>query len=414
MGLVWSWALIWIIRRLRQRRPDFKIGLPVANGVLLRLLVVGAINATGSLQSQLRGGDEQTFLFRAHELISTGASFLPHGMYQLQTVVFALQLKLGDLSTTALRVTQIGIATLGIILLVASVYDLAGPRAARLAAWLLAFEPASLFFNSEIHKEPLMTLASGLVVFGCTKMWKRYDLTGVLLAGVGGLIAVETRAYAGWFLVGAAVLVFLHAALRRLDRPGRALPVVYAVSLALFLAAPTLLNVTSNQSLQTLQRAQTFTTQLEVAGGTGSDNLADESVDFSSRGAVFRNLPRRLFDLIFKPYPWQVHDTSQRLGAVASIIALVGLALLLRYAWRNRGRVLGLTAPILYPLLFLLVAYSLSAGNAGTGFRYRTHLVVLGAAMLVVLREHAQRALAERREPAFARRDPEPLGSAVL
>ena len=49
------------------------------------------------------------------------------------------------------------------------------------------------------------------------------------------------------------------------------------------------------------------------------------------------------------------------------------------------------TAPILYPLVFLSVAYSLSAGNAGTGFRYRTHLVVLGVAMLVVLREHVRR-----------------------
>jgi hypothetical protein len=36
--------------------------------------------------------------------------------------------------------------------------------------------------------------------------------------------------------------------------------------------------------------------------------------------------------------------------------------------------------------MFLLVAYSLSAGNAGTGFRYRTHIVTLSLAMLIVLR----------------------------
>jgi hypothetical protein len=43
------------------------------------------------------------------------------------------------------------------------------------------------------------------------------------------------------------------------------------------------------------------------------------------------------------------------------------------------------------------VAYSLSAGNAGTGFRYRTHLVVLAIAMLVVLREHVLTMRAARR-----------------
>ena len=39
------------------------------------------------------------------------------------------------------------------------------------------------------------------------------------------------------------------------------------------------------------------------------------------------------------------------------------------------------------PMFFLLIAYALSAGNAGTGFRYRTHIVVLGGAMLMALRE---------------------------
>ncbi len=49
------------------------------------------------------------------------------------------------------------------------------------------------------------------------------------------------------------------------------------------------------------------------------------------------------------------------------------------------------------PLLFLLVAYSLSAGNAGTGFRYRTHLVTLAIAVMAILREQAMVARAQSR-----------------
>ncbi len=247
-----------------------------------------------------------------------------------------------------------------------------------------------------------MVLASGLVVFGGTKIWRRLDPAGVLLVGLGGLIAIETRAYAGWFLVSASVLLLLHAALRRLDRPGRALPIVYAVALTIFLVTPTLLSITSNKSLQTLNQAQAYTTGAQAAtnsGGPNGDNLALETVDFSTRGAVITNLPKRVFDLIFEPFPWQLQDTSQQFGVLGSLVALAALFMLLRYSWLSRGSVLSLIAPILYPMLFLLIAYSLSSGNAGTGFRYRTHLVVLGAAMLVVLREHVLRARAERREP---------------
>lgn len=393
--LLVSYVLAFVIRRLRRRRPDFRIGRPLIVGLGLRLLAVAAINAT-SIQSQLRGGDEDTFLAFARALATTplGRGFLPHGSFQLQTVAFAVQIKLADLNATALRVTQIGVAMLGLVLILAAVHDLAGGRASRLAAWLFAVEPASLFFNSGLSKEPMMVLATGLVLFGGTKIWHRLDLTGFLLCALGGLIAIETRSYAGWFLVSAAVLLTLHAALRRLDRPLRAMPIVYAVALIAFLATPTLLSITSHASLQRLQQAQDYTTGPQAdtgSGGPNSDNLALEQVDFSTRQAVIRNLPQRVFDLVVRPYPWQAQNTSQRLGALGSLVALAVLVLLLVYGWRSRGQVLARTAPILYPLLFLLVAYALSAGNAGTGFRYRTHLVVLGVAMIVVLREHVLR-----------------------
>jgi hypothetical protein len=419
--LIVSYMLVYVIRRLRRRREDLKIGLPIFVGVSLRLLAVAGINATG-LQSQLRGGDEQTFLRLGHVLAGTpwGRGFLPHGPYQLQTEVFGAQFKLAHLSDTSLRVTQIGIAMLGIVLVIAAVHDLAGPRAARLAAWLLAFEPSNLFFNSALHKEPLMVLASGLVVFGGTKIWHRLDVNGVVLVATGDLIAIETRAYAGWFLVSASVLLLLHAALRRLDRPVRAMPVVYAVAVVAFLATPTIVTITSSKSLQTLQQAQNFTTGTQAAAGSNgasnSDNLALEKVNFSTRGAVITGLPRRVSDLITRPYLWQLQNPSQQLGAVGTLIALAGLVLLLCYGWRSRGSLLGLIAPVLYPFFFLLIAYSLSAGNAGTGFRYRSHLVVLGVAMLAVLREHVLHARAERPAPTpvLSELGPEHLRSALL
>ena len=390
-----GYAFWFLLRRFRRTRPDFRVGMPVAIAFGLRLAAIAGISATGLSQS-LRGGDELTFLSYAHFLAAgpLGHGFLPHGPYQLQVVLFALELKLGFLTQGAMRIVQVGIALTGVVLILAVVYDFGGPRAARLAAWIFAIAPASMFFDSALHKDPNMELAAGLVVFGGAMLWKRLDVRGILLCAVGGAIAVETRSYAGWFLVSAAVLLLLHAAIRNIDRPMRAMPVIYAIVVAGFVVTPVLLQVSSKKSLQTLQSSQTANANGTgeangPAGSANGDNLALEDVNFSTRGAIIKNLPKRIRDLIVEPYPWQLSDTSQRFGALGTLFAYVVLFFLIRYAWLSRGAVFDRTAPLLYPLLFLLVAYSLSVGNAGTGFRYRTHLVTLAVAAMVILRERA-------------------------
>lgn len=388
LGVVF--ALVYVLRLLRRSRPDFDVGRPLMVAVAIRFIAIAGVASTG-LQETLRGGDESTFLFAAQRLADSplGHGFLPHGIYQLHTVVFGLEIKYGGFSTGAMRVVQVGLAMLGVLLILAAVHDLSGSRAARIAAWVLAFEPGSIFFNSALHKEPLMLLASGLVVFGGTKLWRRLDLTGIAIAGLGGLIAVETRSYAGWFLISATLLLLLHASLRRLDRPLRAMPLIYGVVIVGFIAAPVVIQASSTESLKKLQVSQDANSDTGAkTGAQGSNNLALESVDYSQRGAVITNLPKRMLDVVVRPYPWQVANPSQQLGAVGTLVALSGLFLLIRAARRRRGEVLALTAPIVYPMFFLLMAYALSAGNAGTGFRYRTHIVTLGLAMLFVLREH--------------------------
>jgi hypothetical protein len=418
VGLIVGYLIWLLVRRLSATRPGWGIGRPIAAAFALRLIAMAAVGAAG-LNGTLRGGDEITFLTSARTLAATpfGHGYWPHGAYQLQTVVFALEIKLFHLASGGMRLIQVGIALAGMILILASVYDLAGGRAARLAGWVLALEPGSIFFNSALHKEPLMELAAGLVVFGCTMLWRRLDVRGILICALGGLIAVETRSYAGWFLVSGAVLVLLHAALRNLDRPLRAMPVVYAVIVAGFVATPVILQASSKKNLQVLQVSQQANatgageTTAGSAGGANGDNLALEQVDFSSRGAIVKNLPKRIRDLVLEPYPWRLGDTSQRFGAIGTLVAYVVLFLLLRYAWLSRGRVFRRAAPLVYPMLFLLVAYSLSVGNAGTGFRYRTHLVTLAVGAMVILR---QRVLEQRRARPVAEPDEaQPRSAAV-
>jgi hypothetical protein len=187
--------------------------------------------------------------------------------------------------------------------------------------------------------------------------------------------------------------------MRNLNRPLVAMPMIYAVVIIGFVATPVLLQASSKKNLQHLQTSQdanaSGTGQSTGPGTANGNNLALEQVDFSTRGAILRNLPKRIRDVVLKPYPWQIRSASQRFGALGTLAAYAGLLLLIRYAWRNRGRVFPRAGPLLYPLFFMLIAYSLSAGNAGTGFRYRTHLVTLALAVMVVLREYALRARAK-------------------
>ena len=412
-----AFGLTLVVRRLARSRPEFKVGAPLALGVGVRLLAIVGV-ATSGVGEALRGGDEITFLTRARAI--AGAPFdagvwLPvDASHRLHEIVFALQIRLADFPEVALRVTQVGIAMLGIVLVVAAIHDVAGPRAARLGMWVLALEPAAIFFNSILHREPLLVLASGLVVFGGSKIWAKLELSGVLLLGLGCTIALATRPYAAWFLITGGLLLIVHASLRQVGTRLRSIPLIYAVVLVAAAATPAVLSLTSQDSLeQNLQGAQNANTDPNaVRGSTNSNNLSLERVDFSSRADLVTNLPRRMRDVLLRPYPWQLQNTSQQLGAIGTMVAIAGLVLLFGYVRRNRGQLLAVSAPFIYPAFFLLVAYALSVGNAGTGFRYRTHLVLLGLATLIVLREHAL-----RRESAGGDEEPQtrlaPPGGAV-
>jgi hypothetical protein len=365
--------------------------------------VIAGITLTG-VGKTVRGGDEVTFMNQAHRIAGmpwTSSQWLPwdHASY-LHVIVFALQLKAFGSPEGALRITQVGFALAGVLLIAAAVADVSGPSAGRLTTWLLALEPASLLFNEILHKDPLMELASGLVVLGGTKALRSRDLRGVVLMTAGALIALGTRHYVGWFLIACAALIAFHAALRRSGGGMRSLPVIYVAAACLAVAVPAILAASTPQSLHAnlVAPQQANATSTKGNGSANGNNLALEQVDFSTRSAIVANLPQRIRDILLRPYPWQAGDINQMLGVLGSVVALACFALLLRYAVVLRGRGLPVGAPLLYPLAFLTIAYALSVGNAGTGFRYRTHLVTLAIGLAVVLRSAVLQTMREEIE----------------
>ena len=392
--LVCGYGVILLYRLLRRGRPELRIGLPLLVAFGVRLISLVALPLTG-IERTLRGGDEVGFLASAAD---TASSSLGSGAWldsltgSLYQFVFATQIAVFESPEATLRITQLTISVLGLMLLAVAVYELAGRRAALVAMWLMALEPTNVFFSTYLHKEPNMILASGMVAFGGTMIWKYGEVRWIALITTGCLIAVATRPYAGWFLIAAGAAIMLHAGLRQGAAGGvRRFGLIAVVLLFGAIAAPTVLQASTDENLeQNVQASQDANAADEEA------NLSLEQVDFSSRTAIVTNLHKRVIDVLARPFPWQLANISQRLGAVGALITLGVLYLLIAELIRNRGAIMARAGPLLYVGLALLLAYSLSAGNAGTAFRYRTHILVLAICALVTLHACRQAAGATR------------------
>lgn len=398
-ALLCGYALFILVRVMRRSRPGLRIGAAVAAAVGLRVLAAAAVSLTG-FADFLRGGDENFFLGNAHDIAATGfgSSEWLHALTgSLHEFVFAVQIGAFDSPDLVLRITQSTIAVAGIALFAVAAYELGGARAATITAWLLALEPSGVFFSSLLHKEPNMFLAAGLVAYGGAMIWKHSSPKWLLPMAAGCLVAVATRPYAGWFLIAASAAIVLHAGLRAGQAaPNRRFTLVAVVALLVAISAPTVLEASTDESLQAnLQTSQD-------ANANDNSNLGLEQVNFSTRTAIVTNLPRRVVDVLTRPYLWQVDNISQQLAVVGSLITLIVLALLVASIWRDPKGSVARAGPFLYVAVALLLAYSLSAGNAGTAFRYRTHVIVPAIAALVVIRtrrEEQEAADPQRPEP---------------
>ena len=391
--LVSCYVLYGLSRVLSRSREGFAIGKPLAVAFTVRLLAAVGLGQL-AVARDLRGGDELTFLGRAEDLAHQplgGPDSLDALISQLHTFVFSVHYRVLDAAPPdlLLRIEMITFAVVGIGLLGAAVYELAGARASRIALWVLALEPANIFFSSLLHKEPLMYLAEGLVAYGGAVLWKRGKLTALFPMILGCLIATATRPYVGWFLTAAAAAVVLHASLTR-QRGLRSFTLTTTCVVLILAFIPVVWEQSSDRKLKELQASQD-------ANVTDRSNLSLERVDYSTREKLIVNLPKRIRDIIFRPYVWQTQNTSQQLGALGTLIVLACLALLAMAIARNRKQIMRVAGPLVYPAGFMLVAYAISAGNAGTAYRYRTHLVGLALSLVLVLIAHRRQ---EQERPA--------------
>ncbi len=377
--LIVGWGIAAIVCGLARRRPGLSLAAPLVVAAGARVLAAGILSSSNSL-ARLRGPDDVGFVEQARAL--HGQDLLPGSgplASELHLDLLGLTLNtFGPAEAFSFRLLNIGFAVAGIALIAGAVYDLAGPKAALVACWLAALEPASIFFSGVIQKESLMILAEGITVFGGVRMWKRRDPAAVALLVLGCAVAVLTRSYAGAFLAAAGVALTLHAALRRAGPAHQRAWPLAGTACTVAVVGLGLAAARSDALLAQLQSQQDFY-------AADASNLRLPRVDVSTPGGAAAALPRRTVDLLMRPLPWQLENTSQQLAVVGTlvgwmlIIAVVWLVTIDRRGASQRG------PPVAYFLIAVTVAYALSVSNGGTGFRYRTHVVLLLTALAAAL-----------------------------
>jgi hypothetical protein len=387
-------VMTWLIRRLRASRPGLRIAWPLAVAATVRLAAAAVLGSSPQLAA-LAGPDEGGFLRAAsaqaassstphwvtHELVQH--LFASAGGLNREVLVFQFHL-LGSPGTFSLRIVQITVAVAGICLLAAAVYDLFGPRAALIAAWLFALEPAGIFFSGLLNKEGFVILGEGLAALGVARLWKKRDARAWVLTGAGCLVVAASRPYAGAFLVLGCLLAGLHAAVRP-STPGLVRSPRLAAALAAVLAVFTLGAAAGSN------RILTYLSHSQRSYETSPANLPLEPVDFSTPSGVVRGFPIRLKDFLLRPYPWQVANTSQRLGLLGSLIFWTALASTITMLVLDRRAALARAGPFLYLAAVTTAGYTLSTANAGTGFRYRLHLTLFLLALVAGLTGYGER-----------------------
>src|SRR3954465_5530872 len=355
-------TLAVFVRAIRARRPGLSLTAPLATAAGLRLATAVVIAAVPGLNGA-RPADDRISYRLAKRLVDHPEALgaLPDAIAnRLHLWLLAAQTAVIGRSAGAfpLRITQIGITVVGVGVVPIAVPALASPRAGVIVAWLLAVEPGSVFLSGFLLKEPLVLLGEAFLILGCVRMYTRREATSLVWMAAGLALAGAIRPYLVLGGGAACVLVLIPSALRHPAGRARNLTLGFAVVAAA--AGLAVAVARSDRIVDDLQFSQNANTH-------DDSNLKLEPVDFTTVGGAAEAVPRRVFDLWFRPYPWQTANLSQSLGVTGTLYAWALLFLALFLVLRRPRESFAKVAPLVYVAICLTVTYAVSTGNAGTG-----------------------------------------------
>jgi hypothetical protein len=266
----------------------------------------------------------------------------------------------------------LGAATAPVIFLVAHTI-FGNLRVARIAALLVAFFPSLVLWSSQGLKDGPIVFMLAMAVLLTLRLGEKFNFkNALLLAAV--LATLTTFRFYLFFMVVAAIVGAFTIGMREFTVSSfvRQLLVVIGIGLAL-----TYLGVIQTANLQfgfysDLTVIQRSRQDLARSANSGFG----EDVDVSTTSGALRAVPTGILYLLFAPFPWQLQSLRQSITLPEMLVwwaafpfLVLGIWFTLRYRLRQAFVIMIFTT-------MLTVAYSIFQGNVGTAYRQRAQILV--------------------------------------
>jgi hypothetical protein len=220
-------------------------------------------------------------------------------------------------------------------------------------ALLVFLLPSMLFWPSSIGKEAWMTLALGIATYGSVLLLARRRGASIyLVAGLAGILAVRPHVAA----LVVAGLGFAYVLRGRSEQRGVPLGRVRTVLGLVAIGTVTFFVIRRVAAFFELEEFNLDTAAQTIEYAEGQS--AQGGSEFSGGGLSISNLPINLITVLFRPFPFEVHNIPALLAALEGTV----LMLLFVLSWPRLRTIPGrlrkqpyVTFCLTYTLLFCLV-----------------------------------------------------------
>lgn len=409
--LILSFPAIFIFRKFTTER-EFVTTIFLA-ALAVRLLLGAFIHVLDA--REFFGPDASTYDFLGGRLVDywNGISTLEDqfvqralstenpgwGMYYITAAIYYLFGK--NIFAAQALCAVFGAATAPMVYF-CSVSIFANKKAAKFAAFAVAFFPAMILWSSQLMKDGLVIFMLVLAITMVLRLQEKFSVPALLLLVLAMAGIFTLRFYIFYMVMAAVVGSFVVGLSGSVPAMARRTAALIIVGLSL-----TYLGVIRNATVDldrfgSLERIQASRADLAQTAESGFF----EDVDVSTTEGAITILPVGFLYLMFAPFPWEMNNFRQTITLPEVLLwwaqmpfLLSGLIYSLRHRLRN-------AMPVLLFTVMLTIAYSLFQGNVGTAYRQRTQIqvflfmfIAVGWVLFKESRENKQlaRAAAEKR-----------------